>query len=232
MKTKIYLLPGIMCDNRLWNKLRPLLEKDFDLVHVEIPLKKSLDEMADFLDSYFKEEKINLLGFSLGGYIASYFAVKYPQKVAKLFVMSNSPCDLPDAEIEKRENVIKLVDSYGFSGISKKKIQTLLGDENQENEEIITLIQRMYLDLGENVFTTQLASTLKREDLATSLSRIDIPMTFYYAQEDELVNPTWIEKFKNAKDNITLEVIDSKSHMLPLEKPDAVACQIEQWAKN
>ena len=28
-----------------------------------------------------------LLGFSLGGYIASYFAVNYPQRVEKLFVL-------------------------------------------------------------------------------------------------------------------------------------------------
>jgi pimeloyl-ACP methyl ester carboxylesterase len=40
-----------------------------------------------------------LIGFSLGGYIATYFSMLYPERVEKLFVISNSPTSLPLDEI-------------------------------------------------------------------------------------------------------------------------------------
>ena len=63
MKEKIYLIPGLMTDNRLWSRLIPLLEDEYELVHVPIPHSEDFDEIIDILFNFFKEEKINLLGF-------------------------------------------------------------------------------------------------------------------------------------------------------------------------
>ena len=75
MKEKIYFIPGLMTDNRLWKRVLPLLDDKYEIVHISIPQSTDFDEINKILFEKFKnEEKINLLGFSLGGYIASYFA--------------------------------------------------------------------------------------------------------------------------------------------------------------
>lgn len=232
MKTTIYLLPGTMCDERLWNKLLTYLNENYELIFLEIPKKETLNEICDYLFLKIKEKKINLLGFSLGAYIAAYFASKYPKKVSKLFLMSNTPCDLPKYEIEKRINIIDFINSYGIKGLSRKKVQSLLGEENQENDEIINLIQNMYITLGKEVFIQQLSSTLKREDLSKKLASLDIDITFFYALNDELISSEWIEEYIKISKNAKIETIKGSSHMLPLEKPFEVSNKIITWLEN
>ena len=90
-KEKIYLIPGLMTDERLWSRIKPFLQNEYELVHVPIPHTEDFDEIIDILFNLFKEEKVNLLGFSLGGYIASYFAITYPNRVNRLFMVAATP---------------------------------------------------------------------------------------------------------------------------------------------
>ena len=76
-----------MRDERIYGQLSYYLD-DYELIHLKIPLSEDFEEIVDILNNNIKEEKINLLGFSLGGYIASYFAIKYPSKIKKLFLLS------------------------------------------------------------------------------------------------------------------------------------------------
>ena len=229
MKTKIYLLPGLMCNEQLWNRLTPYFDNTYELIFVPIPTESCFDAIISFLDTYFQEDKVNILGFSLGGYVASYFTCKYPHRVNKLFVLAASAGCLQDEEIEKRNKALGLLDTFGFKGLSHKKVVSLLETSNQKDQDLIKLIQQMYIDLGEDVFRTQMASTLNRENLLEKMSHLDVPMTFLYCDEDRLVNTKWIENFSQVTDTGKFEKISSTSHMLPLERPLEVSQAIKKW---
>jgi len=229
MKTKIYLLPGLMCNEQLWNRLTPHFDDNYELVYVPLPHMSCFDDSNEFLNTYFKEEQVNILGFSLGGYVASYFACKYPHRVNKLFILAASAGTLQEEEIQKRNKAIALLDNFGFKGLSHKKVVSLLETTNQKDENLIQLIQKMYVDLGEKVFRTQMSSTLKRENLLDKMSELDVPMTFLYCDEDRLVNTKWIENFSHLNEQATFETISSTSHMLPLERPLEVSQAIKRW---
>ena len=62
-KEKIYLIPGLMTDERLWSRIKPFLQNEYELVHVPIPHTEDFDEIIDILFNLFKEERVNLLGF-------------------------------------------------------------------------------------------------------------------------------------------------------------------------
>ena len=49
MKEKIYLIPGLMTDIRLWSRLIPYLQKEYELVHIPIPHSEDFDEIIDIL---------------------------------------------------------------------------------------------------------------------------------------------------------------------------------------
>ena len=66
VKEKIYLIPGLMTDERLWSRIKPLLENEYELIHIPIPHTEDFDEIIDILEKLFSkdsEEKVNLLGF-------------------------------------------------------------------------------------------------------------------------------------------------------------------------
>lgn len=232
MKTKIYLLPGLMCDERLWSRLVLYFDDTYEFIPLSIPLLDSFDEICEYISGSVKDEKINLLGFSLGGYIASYFALKYPNRVQRLFIIAATICSLSKGEIKKRNETLKLIDNYGFKGLSSKKVISLLLKENQEDTELISLIQEMYIDLGEEALKSQMASTLHRKNLLTNLLTLSIPLTYSYSTKDRLLNYNWIEEFILLHKTCKVVSIEGSSHMLPLEKPLELSEEIKNWAQT
>ena len=60
MKEKIYFIPGLMTDIRLWSRLIPYLENDYEIVHIPIPHSEDFDEIIDISFNQFEEEKEKL----------------------------------------------------------------------------------------------------------------------------------------------------------------------------
>lgn len=230
MKEKIYLIPGLMTDERLWCRLLPFLE-EYDVIHTPIPHSEDFDEIIDILFEQFEEEKVNLLGFSLGGYIASYFAITYPNRVNKLFMLAATPGSSTEAEIERRKEKFAVIEKDGFVGLTYEKAQSLVEVQNQNDVELIEIIQSMFKDLGKETFISQLTSTFYRKDLFEDLVNLDLPIWFYYSNQDRLLNQKAIEKLNNTKHNMNIISRIGTSHNIPLEVPFLLSIEIKNWMK-
>lgn len=105
----------------------------------------------------------------------------------------------------------------------------MLDEKNKQDEELISLIQNMYISLGEEVFFTQMNTTLYREDLTNDLLKLNTPIYFFYSKKDKLLdiqNLEYLEKYSN---NFCFSKLDSTSHMLTLEKEFEVSSAIKDW---
>ena len=156
-KEKIYFIPGLMTDSRLWSKALPFLENEFEIVHVPIPNSTNFDEIVEILNNQFEEEKINILGFSLGGYIASYFTCKYPNKVKRLFTVAATPGTTSKIEKVRREKKLEEFESLNdFFGLDLEKAIMLLEEQNQSDISLAQIMVDMFNSLGKDTFITQL----------------------------------------------------------------------------
>ena len=232
MKEKIYLIPGLMTDHRLWSRLIPILQNEYELVHIPIPHSQDFDEIIDILFNTFKEEKINLLGFSLGGYIASYFAITYPNRVNRLFTVAATPGNSTEAEIERRKEKFVAIEKNGFTGLSYEKAKSLLEEKNQEDVELIKIVQDMFMDLGKETFISQLTSTFYRKDLFEDLTNLDIPIWFFYSTNDRLLNKEALKKLLLDTHNMNVISRVGTSHNIPLEEPELLSSHIKDWMKS
>lgn len=232
MREKIYFIPGLMTDIRLWSKALPLLKDDFEIIHIPIPSSTDFDEIVDILNKEFKEDKINILGFSLGGYIASYFTCKYPQRVKRLFTVAATPGTTSKVELERREK--KLVDFENSSefGLDIEKAIMLLEEQNQNDLSLAQTMVDMFNDLGRDTFITQLKSTFNRVDLFDCLKNKTIPMYMLYSSNDRLLDLDALDKLHNQKHNIKLIKRDGTSHNIPLEFPELFASSVKEWIKE
>ncbi|MCT7447272.1 alpha/beta fold hydrolase [Aliarcobacter skirrowii] len=232
MREKIYFIPGLMTDIRLWSKALPLLKDDFEIIHIPIPSSTDFDEIVDILNKEFKEDKINILGFSLGGYIASYFTCKYPQRVKRLFTVAATPGTTSKVELERREK--KLVDFENSSefGLELEKAIMLLEEQNQNDLSLAQTMVDMFNDLGRDTFLTQLKSTFNRVDLFDKLKDKTIPMYMLYSSNDRLLDLEALDKLHNQKHNIKLIIRDGTSHNIPLEFPELFASSVKEWIKE
>ena len=220
-----------MTDHRLWSRLTPILQNEYELVHVPIPHSEDFDEIIDILFNFFKEEKVNLLGFSLGGYIASYFSITYPNRVNRLFTVAATPGNSTEAEIERRKEKFVVIEKDGFTGLSYEKAKSLLEEKNQEDIELVKIIQDMFLDLGKETFISQLTSTFYRKDLFEDLVNLDIPIWFFYSENDRLLNQNAIKKLQLNNHNMNIISRVGTSHNIPLEEPELLSFYIRNWMK-
>ena len=227
---KIYLLPGLMTDERLWSKLSLYLNINYQLVHIDIPLKDDFDQVCAELDKYFLEDKINLLGFSFGSYIAAYYAIKNPSRINRLFLLAGSGSFLNENEIKRRRDVLDQMDKFGFKGISHKKVLDIIEDKNHNDLELIDTIKNMFFDLGKQTYKKQMELSFKRVDISEELSSLSMPITFYYTQSDKLFDYKALAKIsKKSCENISFVQKQGSSHFIPLEDPMSLAKGINEW---
>jgi len=229
MKEKIYLIPGLMTDFRLWSRLTPYLN-EYELITLEIPKSDDFDEIIKLIDQKITCDKINLLGFSLGGYIATYYSLKNPHRVNKLFLLSSTPSNTEQKDIPRRQEKLNLARKSSFIPLNEKKALELL--EIKDDKELLEITCAMFNDLGKEHFITQLSSTLKRVDLLDQLLKLQIPVRFYYSINDRLLNFPWLERLKKINHNFTLKHREGTSHNISLEFPKELSLQIKEWMQE
>jgi len=233
MKEKVYFIPGTMCDIRLWDEVWSVLNitlgDKYQLVHLPIPEKSDIEEILIELCACISDSHINLVGFSLGGYLASAIYNFSPKIVKKIFIAGNIPRSLPKQELQTRQRIVHWVDKNGYSGLPTKRAVELLHSDNQCNKSIIAKMKAMDKALGEKVLLQQLTATTHREDLFMDIIKATIPVTFAYGIEDNLVNSELFDKIPCNNSLIQVVEIPNAGHMLPLEQPDVMAKELLLW---
>lgn len=232
MKEKIYLLPGLMTDERLWQRLIPFLEEDYELIHLSLPLTDDFKKASIELENIIKDKKINLLGFSLGAYLATYFTIRNPNRVNRLFLVAGTPSEMKKDEIEKRKQTLAQMNNLGFKGLSHKKVLSLIEESNKDDNELIDIIKNMFTDLGHKVYNIQMNSTFNRKALHNELISLNLPIRIFYSTEDRLFTHKSLDNFTSAHKHITKVSRVGTSHMLPLEVPLQLSLEIRKWMKT
>ncbi|MEE4245527.1 MAG: alpha/beta hydrolase [Kangiellaceae bacterium] len=230
MTTKLYLIPGTMCTELLWSLVKPLLDQSIELVHLDIPKNMSFDQLAEHFDNVFIEEKVSIVGFSLGGYIATYYAMKYPHRVEKIFSIANSPTSLRRNELKARREALKYFEDNEYTGMSRARIVSFLDNDNHD-PKIIDLIKQMDKQQGHEQLVSQYEHTSNRQDLSEAVISFPFKTHFYYSDFDPMINNDWFDEIRTKSANLSFFSTSGSGHMLPLEKPKELASYINAWAQ-
>ncbi|KUJ84262.1 alpha/beta hydrolase [Microbulbifer flavimaris] len=228
MAALLYMIPGTMCDERLWQGLLRQLP-DVTTQHLAIPAGDTVAALVTGLAARLPEQPVDLFGFSLGGYLAAALATTHPDRIRRLFICSNTPCALPEDELKQRRQLLHWVKSHGYSGISDRKIAAMLGPASRGRADIAETMRAMDASLGEAALLSQLGSTSEREDLADAIAVLSLPVTLCFGEYDALVTRSWIEALQRQRADLRVREIPEAGHMLPLERPDRLAAEVQAW---
>lgn len=223
----LHFLPGTQCNEQLWQQVFELLPPQFVPTALIIPEGNSPQEIVCKLHQRLNKKPLNLIGFSLGGYLSALYAVQYPDHINRLMIIANHPTALPKRELIVRQFTLDYIKKHGYHGMPTKRIQDLLSPIHRRHQDIISVIKAMDKICGERTLIEQLSHTSQRDDLLPLLNKRDFNTHFIVGQDDSLVN---IEMLKQAIDSprISLETIEQCGHMSPLESPAAIAQTITQ----
>jgi len=182
-------------------------------------LKYRVGTYVDFLDKFLAEikvEKATLVGNSLGGWVAAWTAIKYPNRVEKIVLADAA--GLKPSEVDfnliyslnysTRDEVRKLVKLVFYN-------QAIFGSE-------VFIDQSMYVRVTANDGYTinSLIESIKRNEdfLDGQLAKIQKPTLIIWGKQDGLLKLADGERFNREINGSQLVVFDKCGHVPQVEK--------------
>lgn len=215
-----------LSDNLLyWEVLASFLKKDYQILridlrgHGESPLggdEITVDVYSDDLKSLLDEldiAKVNLIGFSLGGSVALDFAIKYPDMVSSLVLMSTfSRCD---DHFNQVFSEFKRHLSRGFGDFYDYMIPMVLcPDVIENNREELQAIKE-FASINANVEAyIKAADVCLAFDVDDDLSEIKASTLVLAGRHDEIFPLYCAERLHEKIENSQLVVLDGLKHNL------------------
>ena len=179
------------------------------------------DDVAGLMD-HLKIEKAHILGFSMGGYIAQEFALKYAARVDKLILLATAAAidgygrNIVSGWINvrrsnmSREQVARLQATWLYS-------PDLLDDEARFERSIQNSLANPYAQ-QDHAFIRQGQAVLGF-DAAGRIGKIQTSTLVVAAKDDILVPPRNAEKLATLLPKATLKVLDG-AHLGCMEYPN------------
>ena len=217
-------LPGTQCDERIWIPLW----RQLDIVqrsYVPLQWAETYEHMMaltqDRIDSF--EGKVNLVGYSMGGYIASLAAGKNSNKVQSLTLIGYHPSGLDEKELSNRALLLKTIKSSKKIPFNNAHLLRFITEEELQNNDLVDTMKEMDKDLGTSVLAAHVGATTPRKDTTELLSKCSFPIHLVGAEHDKIAPPDRLRKVAKVLAKSNVEVIKDTAHMMPLTKPAELA---------
>lgn len=226
VQLRLDLIPGTLCDERMWARVAPLLD-GFDLHHVPLHKARTRDQMRELIATH-SAPKTHLVGFSLGAYLAVEYAVAHPERIETLVLIANSCKGLLPAEVEARKRIVGMLEKNAYSGMTRHRLRELLAPAHVEDASITGPIQDMAVDLGKEVLLAQFTTTIDRVDYMDRLHELPFPVLIVGSESDQLADADDLRAMAALLPNARLHMIaedaqEPSGHMVPLEAPHTLA---------
>lgn len=196
--------------------------------YVPIQWAENLEHMlaltADRVDD--AQQKAHLVGFSLGGYIASLYALKNPAKVASLTLIGYNSAGLTESELQSRKHILKHIQSGKYKGMNKQRLAEFVDATYIDNPAVTQTVQDMSQDLGPAVLRNHIQASTPRQSLTDELAKAKFPISLIAAQNDKIAPMSEMQNMHKKFPGSSLSEVSGSAHMMLLEQPAELAAMI------
>jgi len=167
---------------------------------------------------------VNIVGVSLGGWIAAEMATKAPERCSRLVLVS---------PIGVKTGVVDKLDIPDIFAMSQERVNQLMYhepckfqlDSSQLSSDELTTIVRNRETLALLVWEPW----MHNPQLKHRLQRASMPTLFLRGESDGLVSADYVERFAALLPDARIATIPQAAHALPLEQPAAFAQKVRAF---
>jgi pimeloyl-ACP methyl ester carboxylesterase len=228
----VVLLPGLLCDQRLFAPQLPALAASVEPVVPDLTQDDSIGAMAERALAMAGPERFALAALSMGGYVALEIMRRAPERVTRLALLdTQARADTEEAR-SRRRGLMELSEKGEFLGVTSRLMPLLIHADRLGDTALTGLIQAMAESIGKEGFLRQQRAILDRPDSRPVLPRIACPTLVLAGREDAITPPELQIEMAQAIPQATLVLLPGCGHLAPLERPEAVTRQLLAWLES
>lgn len=224
----LVLLPGLLCDDRLWKPQVDALSDVADIVIADMTRDETMADMAARA-LVNAPETFALAGLSMGGYVAFEIMRMAPERVTRLALLdTGARADTPE-QTTRRKDLISLADRGEFKAVSPRLLPLFIHENRLTEAPLVDDITEMANGVGKDAFLRQQKAIMERPDSRPGLSEITCPTLVLCGRQDALTPPELSEEIARLIPGARLALIDDCGHLATMERPDEVNAELRAW---
>jgi pimeloyl-[acyl-carrier protein] methyl ester esterase len=241
-KPVLVLLHGWGLNHAVWQQMRPQLSEHFQVLTPDLPgfgMAESYPQPYELVDvaalvaAQIPADSL-VLGWSLGGMVATQIALDYPQKVKALALVASSPYFVAS---ENWPGMAPVVLRQFAQALAKDVAQTIdrflaiqaLGSDTARHEIKLLKQALLSLPLPQPEALAGGLTLLAQQDLRPRLSALRMPVVGCFGRLDSLVPVAMLEPLQLLLPHAKLTVIAKASHAPFISHPLEFSNWLIDW---
>jgi pimeloyl-ACP methyl ester carboxylesterase len=228
VKTKLVLVPGLLCTAALWAPQIAALGDIADCTVANHGRHRTMKGIARSILAA-APTRFALAGLSMGGYIAYEILRQAPERVERLALLDTGyRADTPERTALRRD-LLAGARRRGVRWAQESLMPVLIHKARLSDKPLVDNILQMAVDTGLEAFDRQEAALIGRPDSRPLLPGIRCPTLVIVGQEDALTPVEMAREIAKGIPGARLKIIPNCGHLSTLEQPKAVNRALRAW---
>lgn len=228
MKDPLVLLPGMMCDARLFGPQISAFSHERAVMVAPISDHDTVSALAaDILAT--APPKFALAGLSMGGIVAMEVYAMAPERITRLALMDTNPKAETPAVAQNREPQIAKVRDGHLRAVMRDEMKPNYLTDGANTGQILDLCMAMAETLGPDVFVRQSRALQTRPDQQDRLRTVNVPTLVLCGEDDALCPLHRHQLMHDLIPQSTLHAVRNAGHLPTLEQPESTNEALAKW---
>ena len=228
MQDPLVLLPGMMCDFRLFLPQIKAFGQERAVMVAPISNGATILEIAQQALAA-APERFALCGLSMGGIVAMEMSRIAPDRITRIALLDTNPLSETPTVAAAREPQIIAAQSGRLAEVMREEMKPNYLAPGPRRNEVLQVVMDMAVDLGPEVFVRQSRALQKRADLQGALRRMAVPTLVACGEHDALCPVRRHEFMAELIPHAELRVIADAGHLPVLEQPEVTNEILRTW---
>lgn len=224
---ELILLPGMMCDARLFARQVESLQ---DRMRVTVPLPVGAPSMEQLAANILVEApgRFALGGVSMGGILAMEIMRQAPDRVTHLALIDTNPFAERDKVKVRRGPQMEAVRGGRLATVMRDEMKPNYFTHREDSAALRELAMVMAMDLGADAFIAQSLALRDRPDYTATLRAVTCPTLILCGRHDQLCPVERHEAMKAMIPHASLHIVEDAGHLPTIETPDIVSTALQE----
>ncbi len=228
MRETLVLLPGMMCDGRLFAPQIAAFSHQRAIMVAPLTGANTIEALATSILAD-APPRFALAGLSMGGIVAMEMIRQAPKRITRLGLLdTNALADPPDKAAMREAQVEKALNG-GLRAVMRDEMKPNYLTDGPRRDAILDLCMDMAEDLGPQVFADQSHAIQHRPDQSETLKTVRVPTLVLCGEDDRLCPLARHELMHELMPGSKLAVIPGAGHLPTLEQPDHTNRTLNEW---